>query len=39
MQEKIDRFNAAFVDMAADYVERLRLKIVQVWQSLICTSF
>ena len=29
MQEKIDRFNAAFVDMAADYVERLRLKIVQ----------
>ena len=29
MQEKIDRFNAAFVNMAADYVERLRLKIVQ----------
>ena len=29
MQEKIDRFNAAFVDMAVDYVERLRLKIVQ----------
>lgn len=29
MQEKIDRFNAAFVDMAADYVERLRLKIAQ----------
>ena len=29
MQEKIDRFKAAFVDMAADYVERLRLKIVQ----------
>ena len=25
----IDRFNAAFVNMAADYVERLRLKIVQ----------
>ena len=29
MQEKIDRFNAAFVNMAVDYVERLRLKIVQ----------
>ena len=29
MQEKIDRFNAVFVDMAADYVERLRLKIAQ----------
>lgn len=29
MQDKINSFNAAFVDMAADYVERLRLKIVQ----------
>ena len=31
MQEKINSFNAAFVDMAADYVERLRLKRGAAW--------
>ena len=29
MQEKIDRFNAAFVNMAADYVNRVAIRAAQ----------
>lgn len=36
MQEKINRFNAAFLDLAAAYVDRLRCKVVQ--QSTITTE-